>query len=60
MTTKGHGGGKFLDISYICPDRPLRADSGLSFTSLRPDLGMVAYRTPTRGAFYFVPNNRVL
>jgi hypothetical protein len=46
-------GGKFLDISYICLTRTLRADSSLSFTGLRPDLGMTACRTPTRGAFYF-------
>ena len=60
MTPRGHGKREIYGHLVYLPGHKLRADSGLLFTSLRPDLGMVAYRTPTRGAFYFVPSNRLL
>jgi hypothetical protein len=54
VPTMRHGGGEISGYLVYLHSHTLRADSSLSFTSLRPDLGMVAYRTPTRGAFYFV------
>jgi len=54
MTPRGHGGREISGYLVYLHDHKLRADSSLSFTSPRPDLGMVACRTPTRGAFCFV------
>ena len=42
MPTMRHGKREISGYLVYLLDHTLRADSGLSFTSLRPDLGMVA------------------